>query len=386
MPLLSLFGGLPWGGPELNWNLTNILSHMYDDNAYANAIAAIPPGYEKPWNVRFIPLDTVVTPTLVMQFSYGTVCFAGGTSGPIHVPELLKGWNDPFGGLDPTYGANPAFAKAARQIFSPGNTGPFVNADNVYLVGHSYGGSVMQALALLLRGSDSRLRGIWSYGSPRPGTQVMAQGLGYLKHFRFFKEDDPVRWIPPHTDEASLLDVFGNTPLGVGVNMQVQTPTGLGIASDGTVTAGLGDPGPLHAVSLSVYNWCTNAMGFRSVNHSIGEYRRMFFMQIPLKPQGPAIPASQPLPPTGTLRPREIVAQEEAAIPDINAAVANPTSELNQEVRQLPAPIADLRFKRRRDGRIWVVKYGDDIVDVGPGKRRAGRLARVYNRLVKVTP
>lgn len=370
-------------GPELNFDLCNILSHIYDANPVPNMLAAIPLPYVKPTDFTYLALDTVIPPTVIWKNVWGMYIFCGGTSGSIHVPAMLEGWRDLLSGPDPTFGASPAFARAARQIFNAAGPIDVSSQPNLYLVGHSYGGACMQALSMLVRGNDFQLRGVWSYGSPRPGSGLMASGLNYVQNTRFWNDSDPVRWIPPHSDEASMLGNFGDVLLIQGMNQQVQGPIGYKIDAIGNIIADVGDPTPLSAVSLSIANWCTDANTFRSVLHSAAEYRRRFQLALPLKPGGPAVPVGQLPEQPATVRPREIVAQQEQQMPVIEAALADPASGVNVEIRQLPTPDSALRFKRRRDGGIWVVRYGEDTVDVGPGKRRAGRLARSYNKLVR---
>jgi hypothetical protein len=180
---------------------------------------------------------------------------------------------------------------------------------------------------------------------------------------------------------VAILDLFANTSLVIGCNRQVQTPIGYRIDRLGGIIPDGGDPTVLHAVGLSIINWCTDDNGFRSVNHAAAEYRRRFQQALPIKPDGPSRPATQQEETIGTIRPREVVAQQEMAMPLIEAALNNPASPLNAEIRNMPATVPAIRFKRRKDGSIWVVKYGDQVVDVGPKKRRAGQLARRYNRL-----
>lgn len=376
------FWSRPALSPALNYDLTNLLTYIYDANVIEEMTSAL--GVPVGANTTFSKMDatSVIPPVVFAWTSWGLTVIIGGTSGRMHLQELFQGWNDPSIGPDAQYGASGGFAHAARVILE-GMPGSFwLSHNRIYLVGHSYGGACAQALAMLLKMGQLPLQGVWSYGAPRPGNSVMQRYMETIPNYRFWGSDDPVRFIPPHSEEVSLLDTFGNFPLVRGCNSQVQTPIGYRLDPLGDIVPDSGNPTVLHAVGLSVYNWCFDANGFRSVLHAASEYRRRFQQGMPIKPNGPAIPRSQVEEQPGTLRPREIAQQERDAIPLVKVELADPTSDLNREINSLPTVVPNVRFRRRKDGAVWVVKYGDSIVDVGPGKRKAGQLARRYNKLM----
>ncbi len=354
---------------------------MYDPDPVYAVRSLLGPAIAANLAISFLNPTSVIPPTMMLTTPWGVTILVGGTSGQMHLNEMLQGWNNENLGPDVAYGASGCFAHAARVIVDSLGAPEILSGNNLYLVGHSYGGAVAQGLATLLMNASAPIRGIWSYGAPRPGTTVLQSRIGMLPHYRWFNDDDPVRWIPPHTEESTLVDMIGNTSLAIGCNRQVQTSTGYQIDRLGDSRPDAGEPTVLHAVGLSVINWCLDNHGFRSVNHSPLEYRRRFQLALPIKPNGPARPQSQPQEPTGTLRPREVEVQQEAAVPIIQSQIADPNSKLSEEVRAYPDYVPKLRYVRRRAGKIWVVKYGSFVVDVGPGKRAAGRKARARNKV-----
>lgn len=368
--------------PALNFDLANLLSHVYDPNPQATMPAAIPPEFSQPTSVRIIAINDVCPQVVILFSSWGAAIFIGGTQGTRHVAQLIAGWSDTESGPDAAYGACPAYALAARSIFSSDAFVGVLGQPNVALVGHSYGGAVCYALTLLVANSGVRPYGVWTYGAPRPGNETLQTLIRQFQSVRWFADDDPVRWIPPHSDEASIVSAFGNTPLAIGMNEQTQMPIGYEIDSNGITMSAVGDPGPLHAVSLSIAGWVTGVRGFANVNHAVTEYRRRFQAALPIKPDGPARPLFQPAADVGTIRPREIASDEAASVPAIEMQLADPTSEISQEVLIQPTPQQAVRYHRKRQGPIWVVRYGDATVDIGPGKRTAGRKARALNRVL----
>jgi hypothetical protein len=377
----QLFWSRPPLSPELNYDLANLLSFMYDPDPTFPFRAALTPAQKSGLTLRYVLPTSVIPPVMFCSNTWGLTIMVGGTSGQMHVNELFQGWNNPNHGPDAQYGASGGFAHAARDIIALNEPDFIMSQPNIYLVGHSYGGACCQALAMLLFQSRSSLRGVWSYGSPRPGTSVMQRIMSSIPNYRWYNDDDPVRWIPPHSDEASILDTFSTASLVAGCNQQVQTATGFKLDRLGDSVADPGDPTVLHQVALSVLNWVTDTHGFRSVNHGAAEYRRRFQLSLPIKPNGPAIPRAQVEEVPGTIRPREIAAQQEEAMPVIEAQLRVSDSPLNQEIRSVPRKVDSTRYKRRKLGGIWVVVHGAEVVDVGPKKRRAGQLARRYNRL-----
>ncbi len=371
--------------PALNYDLTDLLSHLYDPDPVYSVRALLGPALTAGLSISYLQPTSVIPPTMMLTSSWGVTILVGGTSGQAHLIELLQGWNNAMIGPDVDGGASGGFAHAARVIVDTFGAPDIVQASNVYLVGHSYGGAVCQALASLLMNAFASIRGIWSYGSPRPGTTVLQGRIATLQHHRWYCDDDPVRWVPPHTDEVSLVGLFGNSSLAIGCNRQVQTATGYSLSGLGETVADPGEPTVLHAVGLSILTWVTGGNGFGSVNHALPEYKRRFQQALPIKPDGPSVPRTQAEESPGTLRPREVEMQQEASVPLVESQLANPASAISQEVRSYPDHVPNVRYKRRRAGPIWVVKYGDLTVDVGPGKRAAGRKARDRNKADKVS-
>jgi hypothetical protein len=85
-------------------------------------------------------------------------------------------------------------------------------------------------------------------------------------------------------------------------------------------------------------------------------------------------------PHTQTLRDRG----REAArfLPNVIQAMQGQPATVIARDQETSSTLGPARFIRRKVGERWVVELRGDIVDIGPGKRQAGRKARAWNRAV----
>jgi len=304
----------------------------------------------------------------------------GGTSGQIHVPRLIAGWSDTNANWQQSYGASGAFYSAARAIMDSIGPADLSGINKFYLCGHSYGGACMQAMAAILRGAGTVGIKIWSYGAPRAGTFRLGTFITSATNTRFYADNDPVRFIPPHSSEVPSLTALEDWRLVQGCNQQVQAPNGWQLEADGKIVETEGNATVLHAVAFSIAAWCTDTYGFRSVNHGLANYITRFTnaynMLTPIEIINPTRPREQPE--TLTVRQREHIVDQGltdidntlAVMPNVNTAYVLP---------QVP-PTSPIRFRRRKVGRVWGVKFGTEVVAIGPGKRKALKIARAYNK------
>lgn len=370
---------------ELNIANCMALSQMYTPYPESNLRLAIPGILSPDENVDFRPLDSLCPPAAWVIGNGTALIWVGGTSGNIHVPQLLAGWSSVYDDWQTSYGASGAFFNAAMALKASFDPAEFASINTYYLMGHSYGGAVVQALAAILLGAGRPTIKVWSYGSPRPGLFRLGTFLSSVTNTRFFTDDDPVRFIPPHSSEVPSLTYLESVPLVMGCNTQVQAPNGWELQADGKIVETEGNPTALTAVALSIIRWCMDESGFRSVNHALPNYINRFRL---------ALAAQTPVIEYETVRPREepevLTVRERERIADVgqvqvqnNLAVV-PNVNTAYLVPQL-AEDSPLRYRRRRVGKVWGVKLGDEVVAIGPGKRDSLRIARQFNRAARAT-
>lgn len=334
-------------------------------------------------SLTFLSLDNNIPPTILVESGLDLFGFFAGTSGSIHVPNLIAGWENPYDGPYSERGLSGAFGKAVATYISRLPSGFFASFERAFLIGHSFGGAVAQALAVVMRGQIQPETRVWSYGSPRPGRVAMQTWLSGVTNTRFYGSDDPVRYIPPHSTENPALAYLTSTNLVQGMDVQVQPPTGWEINELGEIRRYEGNPNVLTAVGLNVASWILDEYGLRSEYHSLAKYRDRFNIAYvnSTPPKPPVSPNPVEAPEVLTVRERlqNDVVGEQMLIRDATdpagatAAVEIPTAPMGS-----PA-----RYKRKKMGRIWVVQYDGETVAVGPGKRRAGQLARKWNKVLR---
>lgn len=372
--------------PSLNWQNMKVIGKLYGPNPLQQVSIELGATLLDTDQRIFLPITNLAPPTVVIRWQGGMFVFCAGTSGTIHVPALLDGWANPASSPDQEWGVTAAFSKAARQIIANSPSSFFAGIPaKIFLAGHSYGGAVMQALAIHLRNLGSEEPKVWSYGSPRPGNKVCQTLLANVSNTRFFGDDDPVRFIPPRaSDLPSLTAVLAND-LIAGMDSQVQAKTGWQIDATGNIAKYEGAPTGLHPVTVNIAAWIADYSGFRSVNHSPETYIARFALanSLPVTPTVAIVPS--PIEYPYTVRPRQLDAIQEAGYAEIQAN-ANTATGINSSivVAQIPAN-SPLRYRARKSGKVWVVKLGADIVGAGPGKRKAKTLARKLNRAAQAT-
>jgi len=310
----------------------------------------------------------------------GSLILLSGTQGTLHTSQLIGGWNNPGGSVRAS-GANPAFENAALNILEELPASAINREAPIRIFGYSYGGATGQVLAdELFNNLRARYVGCCSFGSPRPGNVDFQRRMERIPNVRWFCDNDPVRFMPPHVTEVPSALYFLAPSLWRGMDTQVQCRVGFQLEADGNISQTEGEPTVLHAVVPSILNWITDTNGFRSLNHAPENYLRRLALNIqeggqverPVVTDAPEQPAViSPADREWLLRQAEldVIASPELTVP--------PGGTITVTVLDRATPS---RYRRKKQGRVWTVQLDGVIVAVGPGKRRAGQIARVMNR------
>lgn len=310
----------------------------------------------------------------------GNIILLSGTQGSLHLSELIAGWQNPEGS-NRANGANPAFQHAVENILGDLPANAINHSLPTRIWGYSYGGAVAQVMGdEFANNLRDQFVSVMTFASPRPGNSRFQQRMARVQNWRWFGDNDPVRFMPPHVPEVPSMLHFISPSLFNGMDTQVQCPHGLQIEEDGHIAVTEGNPTRTHAVLTSIVNWCLDIEGFQSVNHA----RETYLHRLSLAIQNEQVPVAagadiRPDEPD-TLSSGQTGYWSEQGLQDI---VADPqiTVAPGETINIVRTDRANpLRYRRRRRGRLWVVEYNGDVVAVGPGKRRAGQLARSFNR------
>jgi len=373
----------PANDPAMNHSICTALQIPYAANPTGNIRILFPDIVETTDSVTFLALDTTIPPTLIIKGPGKVWLLAGGTSGPIHIPRLIESWENPQSGPHANLGLCPAFAAAGRAWIDRMPTGFFADVDEFFLCGHSYGGACAQALGVILRSASEATIRMWSYGAPRTGSFVCQTLLRAMHNTRFFADNDPVRFIPPHSNEMPTLFYLASNILTNGMNKMIQGPTGWQLEANGHIAQTEGISTDLHQVAFSVAAWCADYSGFRSVNHALPAYIERFSQAAALGPVVPQPGAPAKPEEAYVVTPSRSRLLESTAETALEADAVSPTGQNRQvQIPQIPFD-SPLRYRRRKVGNIWGVVFAGEVVAIGPGKRRAGILARRFNRTAK---
>jgi acetyl esterase/lipase len=300
-----------------------------------------------------------------------------------HYPYISEGW----GTINQGGRANPFehawFGLAAETIMIANSTLFEGGQRNFFLFGHSAGGAIAAGIGYRLKTAGvAKTATVFTYGAPRPGNQVWANQLDRaIFLYRYFLAGDTVPYLPPHTDEDGLFGIFLSSREARSVNSFVQPPTGYVIASTGPIIRQEMPAMPTWRGNTSKLRVAETSLGLGNTEHRIGSYLDCWSSRRILP--GFAVTGGVPepdMPHVQTLRDRG--REVEAAIPNLIFNVDEMIPGFSMKTREESLLLPKASFKRRKVGSIWVVKLRDDIVDIGPRKRAAGRKARAWNKAV----
>lgn len=381
----SQFWGRQPTSPWLNAYVTRVLTHLWEPDPI-QSVRGLGYPFEPTDSLYFFPANDFNGPILVCQWATGVAIFFEGTDGRVaHITNLVQGWTH---SVSTSSGVNPAFNNAAQDLINRWvGPGSLVKPGyGLFLCGHSYGGGTALALAYGTRVAEpGQTIKIWTYGCPRPGNANFQQRMSSEFHTRWFNDGDPVRFMPPHSDEVPSLSLFEGGALLAGINTQCQLQNGFQMQSDGNVSNTNGEPSPLTAVAYSIGAWCISPQGFAAGAHATTVYQSRFAGNIQSdKEPVPVIPKPAPGPPL-VITSSQLATIRSRGEDDINAAInAGTAPPLIVSIPGIPDPSAP-RYVRRKMGTIWTVQYQGQVVAVGPGKRHAGTIRRRLNRALQAT-
>jgi len=369
----------------LNAELCRLLAGLWTSNPLETYRAWGPP-FDGMDNFAYMAPTDNSCPVMVVQWPTGTAIFAEGTDGrSAHITNLILGWLSPDAGIYGN-GCSPAFDNASKYLTDIFPNPIFHGEKNLYLVGHSFGGGTLLSFHAREMGVGVPINiRTWTYGCPRPGNARFQQLMSGVDHTRWFGDDDPVRFIPPHADEVAALAWTETDLLANGVDTQVQIQDGWQIDANGDVANIVGNPNATTAVAYSIAGWCASPNGFGNASHSATTYQARFTRALnrQLLAQ-PAVPKQRPEMPLVITRTQlnQIRSRGEEIVLDAARRGSQPPLVVN--VPNLVFPNAP-RYTRKKVGKVWTVQLNGEVVAIGPGKRHAGTIKRRLNHATAVT-
>lgn len=327
----------------------------------------------------FNPSNAVCPPAFVWRFENDVLVGISGMHGFQQVDALVNGWNER---PEPArlYGINPAFEQGAASLLAA-YPASLRGRRKYFIVGHSYGGGVACALARFVSFFNPVPEVMLiTYGQPRIGLSLGAEMVQRVGCTRFHLLGDPVPSIPPHRSESPSLAAILSRSRLAGWSAQTNNPTGWRLEENGQITQREDYGETVPDVFLTVRDYLVSTKGFSAPNHSIVRYNNAFLAGIPATPMVPPKPAPTRPEAPETIRPRDYPRFVQIGEAAVFADMTNPAGATRNYV---PPPVSTLsapRYRASRDGNLWVIRLGDDIVGGATGKRQAKRLARAWNK------
>jgi hypothetical protein len=240
--------------------------------------------------------------------------------------------------------------------------------------GHSGGGMIANLVAIKLqRRNRNVVPWVHTFGSPRIAGDPLAADLRYTNVVRWMNDTDPVPLLPPRVGDVPAL-VF-TLPINAWIWFARFAHSYGGIELDPN---GVEEPAELPSLAVlspgsSMGAWLVSLEGTAQNTHSIMEYaRRLRRLSATLNPPiGPVLRFAPEEEVTSS--PTRLVQRQEATF----AATVNVIAE-RQNASPVYVPTIQA-FRAFRNGRTWVVAFGDQIIVISGTKRSARACARTMN-------
>lgn len=273
-----------------------------------------------------------------------------------------------------TLSCNPRVYAAAQELLARCVPAGYMDRPYVWLIGHSYGGAIVQAFAAMYAGRtiDFPIR-LCTFGSPRMGTSLFYDRVKACSRGRWVTRNDPVPHAPFQPSEAPTLYGFlsdrQRQRMGNYVNYMQSFQVHAGGQIYAVASSELGTP----VTESNFYSWMIGARGLSANAHKIAFYESSLMLAnvipSPNPPTLPAVPDTQE-------RPERITPIVRATI---NAAV-NGVADESGINRGVPVNIPPAsRATYRRAGSMYQIVWQGAVVAVAPNIRQARSMCRHMN-------
>lgn len=280
--------------------------------------------------------------------------------------------------IQPGGTVNNAIEADANQILADMNanhlSGPLADT----IIGHSMGGATAISLSAKLVALYGLTPGCVTFGAPRPaGTTICRQAAtGSIR--RYMGNADAVPYIPvPVSSLPSLLADYDPVAL-VTSGLFVHPAGGLVLQPDGSTprAAELPSISPFPQV-LSVAAWLFLQVTQTNTGHDLGSYAQLVTLWLNNTPN-PAVvnPRPAPIEVADKMARGEVNAIQRAA----NAAIFRQVAVQDAAPVVMPSLYV---FSAVKINAIWYVYLGDQLVCVGPTKKKALGIKDIGNDLLR---
>lgn len=275
---------------------------------------------------------------------------------------------------DRTMGCNPRVFAAAEEVWRTLLRPAFVGKEHVWVIGHSYGGAVAQALCAFLkhitRENPWRLL---TLGAPRVGSAAFYDHVKACSRARWVTKNDPVPHAPFQPGEAPTMYGLLKPATQLRLSRYVHYMACFQVHADGNVSvAPSSELGPART-ETAFSSWAIGASGFSSPNHSINAYNTALQLAYVIPANNPTAPAEVPDTPE---TPQRITPAVQAVINQAINGIAD-DSGIN---RGSPVVIPEeSRVRYVRAGSMYQIQWQGEVIFVAPNLRQARSICRQLN-------
>jgi pimeloyl-ACP methyl ester carboxylesterase len=290
--------------------------------------------------------------------------------------RLWDGYSDVnFRGIYST--SNPVFQGNADAILARIDANGFAAPQQALIVGHSWGGAACFYLEKLLRARQPGLpTRIIAFGGPKPGGIDIDRDSSPDTTVRWMNVNDPVPGLPyPASALLNWTSIKRNILLA-RFNRMTQPRGGRNIDDLGNITPGVQPPQLTNQQILDFGAWVWAYSQSRVGPHSIAEYRRRLELYV----------FNHPTPADDSVAGGDWGVEEN--VPLLEAQRQQAAAVQNVFNREVGRAEADIRipgptlFTAHKNGRVWSVRFGGQLIAYGPTKRRARSMVRFGNEFL----
>ena len=356
---------------------TRVISVLKDSNALEILRNSFRGGLATLRKDALIPVSSAHPAVYAVQDDQTTIVLLDGISLASHAAGIWTGWVNPGDHVKLNVVNSWAKDGADTVLLEMGVRGLNKTRKSI-VVGWSGGGMIAPCLALAMRetGWPGEIS-IITFGSPRVGGVNYARRLAEYPAVRWMTCKDPVPHLPLRvSDRIGVVSVY--TPEGLqNIGDFCHFHGGVSLTETGKMVKADTSTEPVLVQVGNLMTWMTNGDKTTNNPHSMASYAL-------------ALEALE-----GTLRTRWVPELPMSATEATERRRKKEYSVLERSVAQSmfyrgdlqnPAQVVaprERQFRAFRQGRLWLVSFGDEVIAFAPSKKRAQGLARVGNNLLE---
>ncbi len=310
----------------------------------------------------------------------GHVCLADGCQTLEQGIDFFRGYiGDPFRGTSvPTNPYLDFGAGYVRELLQQSSL-PLVGIP--FLCGYSLGGAILTNYGAGFAQRNGFMPKTLTLGSPKalnPSTVQLVRGPGV--NLRLMTDVDPIPLVPLRMIDSPAQALL-LTPYQVrSISYFVHTDGGVTISDAGTFANAIVPPLAAANPQTALADWLVSQDTSQQGPHGLNNYRSRLRTAIAVQNRGiPVAPPGAPAEQANPVAPRQVAQAERA--------VVNTIFHRGEIQNQQPVLIPTVsEFSAFRQGRIWLVAWRNQIVAIGPTKRRARAMAREGNAFLRRMP